>query len=124
MPFNGIARGLQRLAQRTVARNEIGGERERVANAEEAAPRLVDAHDVARGVHADDALVERFRELHKQGFVGAAGRVVLGGGWLLLLAALAAWATISPTCSTCSFIRWACWSMNDPVPAAQSPFVS
>jgi hypothetical protein len=41
-----------------------------------------------------------------------------------ILAALAAWATISPTCSTCSFIRWACWSMNDPVPAAQSPFVS
>ncbi len=39
-------------------------------------------------------------------------------------AELAARATISPISSTASLIRFACWSMNEPVPAAQSPLLS
>jgi len=40
-----------------------------------------------------------------------------------MLAALPAPSTMSPTSSISYSSRLACWSMNDPVPAAQSPFV-
>ena len=39
-------------------------------------------------------------------------------------AALPARATISPMSSTATRMRLACWSMNEPVPAAHSPLVS